>query len=75
MNDKVEGLCAPTAPAVQRKVKGYIFSTDVAGYYSDYGEGQVTKAHAYMYSMAEIKQYFTSTWGHKDYGKWIIVYE
>ncbi len=78
-SNKVEGLCAPTVTAVQRKVRGYIFyNTRLNEYYLKHGIGAVSnKENAYVYSMEEIKHYVNccNGWGSKEDGKWLIVYE
>lgn len=80
MNDKVEGLCAPTAVTVQRKVKGYIFKSldKKQPYFKGFEMGSSSfREDAYVYIMEEIKVHMRDNpnWAHKNDGKWIVVYE
>lgn len=71
----------------QRKVKGYIFKTNTAGYYLDFHKGTTgDRNNAHMYSSNEALAYALGdsssnkdqphyTWGGKGYGHWILVYE
>ncbi len=82
-SNKVEGLCAPTVTAVQRKVKGYIFRayrdpTSEGHYYAYIGTGRVhSKEDAHVFSAAEAKDQVRNypRWASKEDGKWLVVYE
>lgn len=81
-SNRVEGLCAPTVPSVQRKVKGAIFKSNSGileerYYLGRWCGGTSEKSIAHVYTCADIRKFQIQNprWASKEDGKWILVYE